>query len=52
MPALAQLEGIAVVEMHHYGKVKARGLLGVFYGGLDELHQVYVLGVGARALET
>ena len=48
--ALAQLEGIAVVEMHDYGKVKARGLLRVFYGGLDELHQVYVLGVGACAL--
>ena len=48
--ALAQLEGIAVVEMHHYGKIKARGLLRVLYSGLDELHQVYVLGVGACAL--
>ena len=48
--ALAQLEGIAVVQVYDYGKIKARRLLGVFNSGLDELHQVYVLGVGACAL--
>ena len=43
--ALAQLEGIAVIEVHADGQVKARGLLGVLDGRLDEVHQINVLGI-------
>ena len=47
--ALAQLEAVAMVQMDGDGQVKAGGFLGVGDGGLDELHQVNVLGVLAGA---
>ncbi len=48
--ALAELKGVAVIEMHADGQVEASGLLGVLDGGLDELHEVDVLGIGPGAL--
>ena len=48
--ALAQLEGVAVVQMHADGEIEAGGLLGVLDGSLNQLHQVGMLGIGARAL--
>ncbi len=48
--ALAQLEGVAVVQMHADGEIEASGLLSVLDGSLNQLHQVGMLGIGARAL--
>ena len=43
--ALAQLEAVAMVQMDGDGQIEAGGLFRVLNGGLDELHQVDVLGV-------
>ena len=47
---LAQLEAVAVVQVDDDGQVEAGGLLGVFDGSLDQVHQIDVLGIGASAL--
>ena len=43
--ALAQLEGIAVVQVQHNGNIRI-----LDYGSLNQLHQVGVVGISAGAL--
>lgn len=50
MPALAQLEAVAVVEVEHYLGMLPAKLLGILHGAFGHVAQQGGVGIVARAL--